>query len=141
MNKRIDRNRQNQAETSGTLRFSFARQHSVEARRVRATNLLALYGRCVYAEPMARMKERWDFRVASETDHVVRQAAETAERTLTEFVVDAAVVEAERVLADRTQFVLEADQWDRFVELLDRSPQEKPGVEKLFSKPSVFTAS
>jgi uncharacterized protein (DUF1778 family) len=90
---------------------------------------------------MARMKERWDFRVASETDHVVRQAAETAERTLTEFVVDAAVVEAERVLADRTQFVLETDQWDRFVELLDRAPQEKPGLEKLFSKPSVFTAS
>jgi uncharacterized protein (DUF1778 family) len=87
------------------------------------------------------MKERWDFRVASETDHVVRQAAETAERTLTEFVVDAAVVEAERVLADRTEFVLEAGQWERFVELLDRPPQENPGLEKLFAQPSVFTGS
>jgi uncharacterized protein (DUF1778 family) len=55
--------------------------------------------------------------------------------------VDAAVVEAERVLADRTRFVLEADQWERFVELLDRSPQEKPGLEKLFSEPSVFTGA
>lgn len=90
---------------------------------------------------MAKVKERWDFRVASETDQLVRQAAETAERTLTDFVVDAAVVEAERVLADRTQFVLEADQWERFVELLDRPPQEKPGLEKLFSQPSVFTGS
>ena len=90
---------------------------------------------------MAKAKERWDFRVASETDQVVRQAAEAAERTLTDFVVDAAVVEAERVLADRTQFVLAAEQWERFVELLDRPPQEKPGLEKLFSQPSVFAGS
>jgi len=90
---------------------------------------------------MAKAKERWDFRVASDKDQVVRQAAETAERTLTDFVVDAAVVEAERVLADRTQFVLDAEQWERFVELLDRPPQEKPGLEKLFSQPSVFAGS
>ena len=89
---------------------------------------------------MAEVKERWDFRVASETDQLVRQAAQTADRTLTDFVVDAAVVEAERVLADRTQFVLDTERWDRFVELLDRPPQDNPGLEKLFSKPSVFAA-
>lgn len=94
----------------------------------------------MYSTGMAKVKERWDFRVASETDRLVRRAAETAERTLTDFVVDAAVVEAERVLADRTQFVLDAERWDRFVELLDRPPQDKPGLEKLFSRPSVFTA-
>jgi len=88
---------------------------------------------------MAKVKERWDFRVASGTDQLVRQAAETADRTLTDFVVDAAVIEAERVLADRTQFVLGTEQWNRFVELLDRPPQDKPGLEKLFSKPSIFT--
>jgi uncharacterized protein (DUF1778 family) len=90
---------------------------------------------------MAKVKERWDFRVASEKDQLVRQAAEATDRSLTSFVIDAAVVEAERVLADRTQFVLEVDQWERFVELLDRPPQEKPGLEKLFSQPSVFTSS
>jgi len=55
--------------------------------------------------------------------------------------VDAAVVEAERVLADRREFVLDAEQWERFVEVLDRPPQENPGLAKLFSKPSVFTAT
>jgi uncharacterized protein (DUF1778 family) len=89
---------------------------------------------------MAKTKERWDFRVAPETDRLVRSAAATAERTLTDFVVDAAVIEAERLLADRTHFVLEAEEWNRFVELLDRSPQENPGLEKLFAKPSAFTA-
>jgi uncharacterized protein (DUF1778 family) len=47
--------------------------------------------------------------------------------TLTDFVVDAAVVEAERVLADRTQFVLGAEQWERFVELLDRRRRTNRG--------------
>jgi uncharacterized protein (DUF1778 family) len=89
---------------------------------------------------MTKVKERWDFRVAPETDRLVRQAAEAAERTLTDFVVDAAVVEAERLLADRTRFVVEAEQWDRFVELLDRPPQENPGLRRLFAKPSVFSA-
>jgi uncharacterized protein (DUF1778 family) len=89
---------------------------------------------------MSNAKERWDFRVAPEADRLVRHAAATAERTLTDFVVDAAVVEAERLLADRTQFVLVAEEWNRFVELLDRSPQDNPGLEKLFSKPGVFAA-
>jgi uncharacterized protein (DUF1778 family) len=89
---------------------------------------------------MAKVKQRWDFRVSTETDLLVRQAADTADRTLTDFVIDSALLEAERVLADRTQFVLDDQQWVRFVELLDRPPEQKPGLEKLFGKPSVFRA-
>lgn len=100
-----------------------------------------LYGFCVYSSGMAKVKERWDFRVDPDTDRLVRQAAQTTERTLTDFVVDAAVVEAERLLADRREFVLETEQWERFVDLLDRSPQDNPGLEQLFSKPSVFSAA
>ncbi len=94
----------------------------------------------MYTPAMAKAKERWDFRIDPETDRLVRQAAETAERTLTDFVVDAAVVEAERLLADRREFVLDSEQWERFVALLDRSPQDNHGLAKLFSKPSVFSA-
>ena len=83
--------------------------------------------------------QRWDFRVASGTDTLVRRAAETSDRTLTDFVVDAAVLEAERVLADRTHFVLPPEQWARFVELLDRPPHDNPKLNKLFSRPNVFT--
>lgn len=83
--------------------------------------------------------ERWDFRVAPDIDSIVRQAARSADRTLTQFVVDAAVVEAERILADRTQFVLRREEWARVVEILDRPPRENPGLKKLFSRPSVFS--
>jgi uncharacterized protein (DUF1778 family) len=102
---------------------------------------VALYGGCVYTECVAGVKERWDFRVEPETDRLVRQAAASSQRTLTDFVVDAAVFEAERLLADRTAFALERDQWERFVELLDRSPRDNPGLEKLFAKPSVFSGA
>jgi uncharacterized protein (DUF1778 family) len=88
---------------------------------------------------MAGLKERWDFRVEPETDRLVRQAAATSRRTLTDFVVEAAVLEAERLLADRTAFALDRKQWSRFVELLDRSPRDNRGLEKLFSTPGVFT--
>lgn len=90
---------------------------------------------------MTKVKERWDFRVEPATDRLVRQAAASSQRTLTDFVVDAAVLEAERLLADRTAFALERQEWERFVELLDRKPRDNPGLENLFSKPSVFSGA
>ena len=97
------------------------------------------YGRCVYTWPMAAAKERWDFRVEPDTDRLVRQAADSTQRTLTDFVVDAALLEAERLLADRTEFVLAPEHWDQFVAALDRPPRDNPGLRKLFAKPSVFS--
>jgi len=87
---------------------------------------------------MVTSKQRWDFRVDPEADRLVRMAAATARATLTDFVVDAAVLEAERQLAHRTRFVLDGEQWDRLVELLDRPPRESPGLQRLISKPSAF---
>jgi len=87
---------------------------------------------------MATAKQRWDFRVEPATDRLVRQAAEASQRTLTDFVVDAAAYEAERLLADRRQFVLEREQWDSFVDLLDRPPRANAGLRRLFEKPGVL---
>ena len=81
---------------------------------------------------------RWNLRVAPTDDLLVRKAAEESDRELSEFVRSAAVVEAERTMADRTVFTLEGVQWDRLVEILDRPPHVPPGLEDLFSRPSVF---
>ncbi|MCP9485542.1 MAG: DUF1778 domain-containing protein [Gaiellaceae bacterium MAG52_C11] len=85
-----------------------------------------------------RIRERWDFRVTREANDLVREAAAATDRSLTEFVVEAATVEAERVLADRTRFSLDESQWKRFSELLDRPPQENLDLAKLFARPDVF---
>jgi uncharacterized protein (DUF1778 family) len=59
-------------------------------------------------------------------------------RSLTDFVVQAAVVEAERVLSDRTRFLLDSEAWDRFNDLLDRPVQQKAALKRLLDEPSVF---
>ncbi len=82
---------------------------------------------------------RWSFRVSPEADEIVRQAASASHRNLTDFVQGAALIEAERILADRTRFVLDSEDWGHFVELLDRPEQEKPALEELFSRRSVFS--
>ena len=81
---------------------------------------------------------RWNLRVAPSDDIVVRKAAGESDRELSEFVRTAAVLEAERILADRTVFALEKTQWDRFVEILDRPPRVPAGLKGLFSRPSAF---
>jgi uncharacterized protein (DUF1778 family) len=90
--------------------------------------------------PVTKNRGRWNFRVPEQADSLVRHAAEATDQPLTEFVVRAAVVEAKHVLADRTTFVLDDEQWARFTEALDRPPQSKPGLEKLFSRPSIFSS-
>jgi uncharacterized protein (DUF1778 family) len=81
---------------------------------------------------------RWNLRVAPSDDIVVRRAAEESHRDLSEFVRTAAVMEAERVLADRTVFTLDTKSWNRFLESLDRPPRIPTGLRDLFSRPSVF---
>ena len=81
---------------------------------------------------------RWNLRVATSEDAVVRRGASEAARELSDFVRVAALQEAHRVLADRSEFELDQVQWERFRKSLDRPPRVPPGLEELFSKQSVF---
>lgn len=81
---------------------------------------------------------RWNLRVENSEDELIRAASDIAETSCSNFVRSAAVAEARRILADRTQFRLGKAEWDRFTELLDRPPRVPDGLRKLYSKPSVF---
>jgi uncharacterized protein (DUF1778 family) len=83
-------------------------------------------------------KSRWNLRVARDADAAVRQAAAVSNRSLSDFVVRAAVNEAERVLGGRPRFALDAESWNRLTALLDRPVQDNAGLAKLFATPSVF---
>ncbi len=88
------------------------------------------------AEPLR--DTRWNLRIAGEADALVRQAATERRQNLTDFVIGAALIEAERVLADRTRFLLDDAAWAELAALLDQPVQSNPGLERLFSRPSVF---
>lgn len=81
---------------------------------------------------------RWNVRVEESEDALVRAASDLADTKYSSFVRVAAVAEARRILADRTQFPLGESNWERFTRLLDRPPHVPSGLRKLFSKPSVF---
>lgn len=61
-----------------------------------------------------------NFRATDRQADVLRRAAAATDTTLTDFVLDSAVDRAEKILADRRWFSVSQDQWDAFVELLDR---------------------
>jgi uncharacterized protein (DUF1778 family) len=81
---------------------------------------------------------RWNLRVENSEDALVRAASEASETSYSSFIRNAAVSEAERVLADRRQFPLPPARWEEFTQLLERPPQIPDGLRRLYSKPSVF---
>jgi len=68
----------------------------------------------------------------------VRAASKATETSYSNFIRSAAVSEAERVLADRTQFPMGPASWKEFTRLLDRPPRVPDGLRRLYSKPSAF---
>ncbi len=85
-----------------------------------------------------RKTRRWNMRVAEDVDAIVRLAAEQTDRTLTDFVVQAARAVAEDALAIRRVFRLDESSWEEFVEILDRPARPVPELARLLSSNRVF---
>lgn len=84
---------------------------------------------------MAETKtQRVHLRVAASDDLLFRSAAAAANESLSEFLVESGRERAERVLADRTRFVLPAAQWRKFTAALDRPPRDIPELVALFRR-------
>ena len=81
--------------------------------------------------------ERIDLRASARQEAILRQAAEAADTSMTDFILGSAVLHAERVLADRRWFTATSDQFDEFVRLLD-APVDTTKLAALFAEESVF---
>lgn len=84
--------------------------------------------------------EKLDLRLSRAAKQTLRAAAVAARKSVSEFVLDSALAEAEERLADRRVFTLDPKSWDAFVAALDAPPRRHPRLERLFSEPSVFDA-
>ena len=69
---------------------------------------------------------------------VIKHAAAVTSKTVTAFVLDAATMEAQRVVADRRLFHLDPTRWERFVNALDRPAKGRPRLRKLLRRPSIL---
>lgn len=82
--------------------------------------------------------EKLDLRLSKSAKRTLQAAAAAARKSVSEFVLETALSEAEERLADRTVFTLDAKRWEEFVAALDAPPRRHPRLERLFREPSVF---
>jgi uncharacterized protein (DUF1778 family) len=83
----------------------------------------------------ATKTSRVNLRMDPDDDALLRQAAELAGETLSEFIVESGRERAERLLADRTSFALSASEWEIFTAALDRPAEAIDAVRELFRRP------
>jgi uncharacterized protein (DUF1778 family) len=84
--------------------------------------------------------EKLDLRLSAAAKETLQTAAKASRRTVSQFVLETALSEAEERLADRRVFTLSAKKWEAFVAALDAPPRRNPRLERLFREPSVFDA-
>ena len=105
----------------------------------RAGPTVGVHWTCLYIVStllaMARTKDRrLNLRVALEDEDLFREAAELEHESLSQFIVESARERAERLLADRTRFVLDDEQWAAFTAALERPAEVVPAVVELFKR-------
>ena len=82
--------------------------------------------------------KKLQLRITLSARNKLRLAAAATDRSVSEFVLESALVHAEEVLANRRNFVLEATQWKAFIAALDAPARPLPRLERLFKEPGFF---
>jgi len=85
--------------------------------------------------------EKLDLRLSKSAKQTLQAAATAARKSVSEFVLETALSEAEERLADRRIFTLDANNWNAFIAALDAAPRRIPRLERLFRESSVFDES
>jgi uncharacterized protein (DUF1778 family) len=89
---------------------------------------------------VATRTKRIEIRLTEEERALEEAAASSQGETLSEFVRRAARIEAERVLAERTRWVVDDEGAQRFLDALDRPTADaERGLQRLVAKPSLLT--
>jgi uncharacterized protein (DUF1778 family) len=86
----------------------------------------------------ARRSERIDVRTTPVVKALLQRAAAASHKNVTEFLLEAGINAAEQTLADRRVLRLNEQQWQAFVEALDRPVVQKPRLARLLADKSVL---
>jgi uncharacterized protein (DUF1778 family) len=90
--------------------------------------------------PRAVRSARLGVRATPEQERTLRRAAEVAQKSLTEFILDSACRAAEDTLLDQRLFVVSGDRHQALLDLLDQPATDNPGLRDLFSRPDPWAA-
>lgn len=93
------------------------------------------------SESTAERSQRLNLRTSTQQQQLIRRAAAALDKSVTDFVLESATSQAERVLADRRWFILSEEAWDDFEALLDAPVSPTPKLARLLSEPTVFDSA
>ena len=79
-----------------------------------------------------------NIRIRADQRSLIEQAAQVLDKTVSDFVREAALREANNALLDQTVFQLDSAAWDKFNAALDASPDENPKLDDLLSRQPVW---
>ena len=81
-----------------------------------------------------------DLRVKPADKQKIAEAAQLTHRKVTDFILDAALSQADQMLADRRTFNLGAKAWIALQEALDAPPRMLSNLKALMEEPGFFDA-
>lgn len=84
---------------------------------------------------------RFSIRASQSQKNVIAEAARLKQVTITDFVLEQALLAAEQVVAEQTHFTLPPKQWKAFCAALDAPPKVIPALRRLLTTPGVFDAN
>lgn len=87
-----------------------------------------------------RRSRRLELRTTPEERELIERAVAVTGTDLTDFLVTQARIAAQRVLADRTSFTLDAKAVAAWEAINDRPTRELPGLKRLMRRRSPFAA-
>lgn len=90
------------------------------------------------SEVKRRRSERLEVRTTPEDRALIDRAVEVSGTDLTAFVVDNLTVAAHRILADRSEFVLDAKSQRAWERINRRTARDLAGLSDLMRRPSPF---
>ena len=88
--------------------------------------------------PTMTRTEKLDLRLTPAAKRLLQSAARSTRRSVSEFVLESALRQAEETLPDRQRFGLDTAQWKAFHAALDAPPQALPRLSRVLDEPSVF---
>jgi len=82
--------------------------------------------------------EKLDLRLTPAAKQLIFDAANSLQRSVSDFVLESALARAEETLADRRHFSLTSEQWTAFTAALEAPVRPLPRIERLMNETSIF---
>jgi uncharacterized protein (DUF1778 family) len=82
--------------------------------------------------------EKIDIRLTPAAKQKLFAAAQAQHRSVSDFVLQSALAQADLALVERPRLLMNAEQWERFQAALDAPPRDLPRMRRLLNEPGFF---